>query len=140
MTSYGSYTAVLGSGYGSAMAHVHQAHGVDDSLDDARIIYEALPHGSGIDYTWHVMQLKTKPRRFHCYNRYHAMDEWGGYCDIYDFVAIVDILDTGGLQLHNLTFTWGSREYSCCGYGLKEYLGELLAEVLEEYSKTFMLS
>ena len=129
MTKYGDYDAVLGSGYGHSMAHVHGKHGIDNSIDDARVIHEALPHGSGIDYTWHIMQLSTEARRFHCYNAYHAMTEHGFYCHVYDFRVTVDILAGGELKMGYLAM--GYRELACCGYGLRDYLESTIWEACD---------
>ena len=56
-----------------------------DSIPLVRRLFELLPHGSGIDYTWNIIQLKSDKRRFHCINSYHCMTEHGFYCHAFDF-------------------------------------------------------
>ena len=90
-----------------------------------------LPHGSGIDYDWsfNIQQNGL----IQCHNSYHAMDEYGGYCHVYDFSMkikptilnpdfIVSNVDNP-LKFEYVSFSFkGQKEYSCCGYGLREYL------------------
>ena len=94
---------------------------------------EILPHGSGINYDWHYTIQKNGLINAH--NSFDAMDEYGGYCHIYDFsvkikpivnnpnfiVAKVD--DPVSFEFISLSFK-GQQEYICCGYGLKDYLIE----------------
>jgi len=133
MTSYGEYYAGLGTG-GCSTAHawIHPEHGIDDSLDMARVVFESLPHGSGINGSWHIMQLASKPNRFHCGNTYYAMNDVGMYCHSYNFYAVVDVLPGG--QLEFLRLTMYDRELACCGYGLREYLEETIAGAIDEYN------
>lgn len=46
------------------------------------ILATILPHGSGIDSTWHIEIL---PNRIDCHNSFHCMNENGFYCGWIDF-------------------------------------------------------
>jgi len=92
-------------------------------------LHEILPHGSGIDYDWSYTIQKNGLINAH--NSYHAMDEYGGYCHIYDFsVKIEPVLNKPNILLSQLSFKFvslsfkGQKEYLCCGYGLRDYLTE----------------
>lgn len=90
----------------------------------AESIIDKLPHGSGINYTWRYDVLKNGKVKF--YNSYDAMDEWGGYCHVYDFTITIQ-------PSHESDFTFsfcGQRERVCCGYGLRDYLEETIYESL----------
>jgi hypothetical protein len=51
-------------------------------------IADMLPHGAGIDYLWYLSIHKYNGDKYiTCQNSYHAMDESGFYCHIYDFKA-----------------------------------------------------
>jgi len=78
-------------------------------------LFDLLPHGSGIDYTWYISQHKRQSNRFYAKNSYHAMDEFGGYCHTYDFTVIYD---------YHGNDTFVSCEY-CEGTG-KRYLSDFM--------------
>jgi len=147
-----------------------------------------LPHGSGINYKWHIWQAKQNKSIWYASNNYSAMDEWGGYCHTYKFTARYQInyspitrcqycngngiryllefekynwdfsieesrklfqernnhalinFDSGFMlcnvcygngynhnpfTLTNINFH-GQNEYTCCGYGLIDYLWQTL--------------
>jgi len=132
MTSYGSEFAELGSGSSSAYVWYHQHHNKEDSLRDAETILDALPHGSGINGNWHVAQLSSKRRRYHCGNTFYAMNDVGMYCHSYNFYTVVDVLPDG--QLEFLRLAMYDREHACCGVGLREYLEETIAGAIDEYN------
>lgn len=160
-------------------------------------LLDILPHGSGIDYTWHISHAKHNPNRFYASNGFHAMNENGMYCHSYDFTLTIDYIpenerkvdcqycngrgyryvmellpyhiskteetlttwleerfknkavidDTGHptfecnicngegytvrhpFDLIRLNFH-GQREYTCCGYGLKDYIYQLINDDL----------
>lgn len=65
----------------------------DAPLSMIRLAYklvDLLPHGSGIDGTWHVTAYEN---RVECCNSLHAMDEFGGYAGWYDFTVEFDTDD-----------------------------------------------
>ena len=85
--------------------------------DEIAMMIDDLPHGSGVDYNWFVDVTK---RRIYAYNSFHAMDEYGGYCHIYDFKVTFNRKDRKILDVRML-----GRELQCCGYGLRSYLDDL---------------
>lgn len=102
----------------------------DDNIIEE--LFDILPHGSGIDYTWNVFERKHNV--FDVLNSYHAMDEFGGYCHIYDFTFTVQYNGKGNLPIDEwdiLRFNFrGQKESVCCGYGLKDYLYQTMEESL----------
>ena len=76
-----------------------------------------LPHGSGINGDWFYYRTN---RRIYMENYYHAMNEVGMYCHIYDFRLIYRRKDFKLLDLKVF-----GKEFKCCGYGLREYLDQL---------------
>ena len=90
-----------------------------------------LPHGSGIDYDWNFTVQQNG--LINCHNSYHAMAESGMYCHVYDFsIKIKPTLNNPDFMVKNvgipfsfeyISFSFkGQKEYTCCGYGLKDYL------------------
>lgn len=97
----------------------------------ARRILFSLPHGSGVNYDWHIDQHKSNRRKFTCANAYDAMDEYGGYCHCCPFSVTVEV-DSETQRMSVLRFNFhGNREYTCCGFGLREYLQDLIWESLD---------
>lgn len=105
---------------------LHHKNYEEEELTDW--LLSKLPHGSGIDYAWEFTFLQNGKIKAH--NSYHAMDEWGGYCHIYDFYATIHINHLFSLMFERVFFTSGCKEYSCCGYELKSYLSDTIAESL----------
>lgn len=65
--------------------------GLSKLLDELfEIIVEVLPHGSGIDASWHLEQLGSLPIVL-CSNSFHAMDQNGYYCDWVDFTVKLNL-------------------------------------------------
>lgn len=155
-----------------------------ESLELCQSLSDKLPHGSGINYTWHIN--RSNNRLFYASNSFDAMDEYGGYCHIYQFTGIYkyhgidkfkecpycineyndkpgyrtlfdlqrygmtietftnypDIVMDSGLYIkcklcddgkiklptfELIRVNWhGQKEYTCCGYGLRDYLFETL--------------
>lgn len=93
------------------------------------VIIDALPHGSGIDYDWHIS--KNTRGRVVCHNGYHFMDEWGSYVGTIDFSFRFDVADadSGRLMFHT---TPGGR-YWANKLDLGDYLGTMLCELLDEH-------
>lgn len=116
------YSRVYESSYPYSKGYYHNDKG--KSLINR--LFNILPHGSGIDYTWHITQHIAKPNRFTCSNAYHAMDEYGGYCHSYDFRVTIDYNpDTDSFVFVRFSFC-GQRENNCCGFGLVDYLVDTL--------------
>ena len=110
--------------YNRAWIHSESAESI------IRRLFDLLPHGSGIDYKWTIDQYKTIKNRFACYNSYHAMDEHGFYCHVYGFSVVYDYNpDTGTFQFVRFSFR-GQKEHSCCGFGLVDYLQDILYELV----------
>ena len=115
------------------------------AVAQASQLADMLPHGSGVDSDWFINQLHDprKQSEFDCRASHHSMDEVGGYCHWYDFRARVRC--TGGhskggdpttydFQLIKLELKSGQWERACCGFGLRDYLYDLIAESLARKS------
>lgn len=154
----------------------------------AQSLFDKLPHGSGINGTWHITQSKHKSNVYYASCDYEAMNENGYYCHVYHFTfalvyngkgksvlcpychneyndkpgyrsfpdmarykwtleRFVNYPDSNGVYIpclacHTTGYLpiseWevlrlnfhGQREYNCCGYGLKDYLYQLMTECL----------
>ena len=86
-----------------------------------------LPHGSGIDYDWHIYATRTGYR---CENSYHAMDGWGGYCCVNDFTAVVARDAAGKWDLRRVMLHDYNRHAH--NYGLREYLEDTIYQSLRD--------
>jgi hypothetical protein len=61
-------------------------NGLQDIVDDViESIEDMLPHGSGIDYAWRIVQIEDMT--FECSNGFHVMDDSGMYCGRVDFIV-----------------------------------------------------
>jgi len=132
MTHYGEKLKSIGGGCNAAYIWYHRSRNEEKALRAAETIHNALPHGSGINDSWHIAQLASKRNRFHCGNTYHAMTSGGMYCHSYNFFVSIDVLPNGQLEFQRLTMY--DREHACCGYGLREYLEETIAGAIDEYN------
>ena len=96
------------------------------SLELCQNLSDKLPHGSGINYAWHIAR---KPNRlFYASNSYDAMNEIGFYCHVYQFTAVYKYHSTNAKLFDLIRLNWhGQREYRCCGYGLRDYLTDILS-------------
>lgn len=92
-----------------------------NGLLQCKQLAELLPHGSGINGTW---KIKKQGKKFICSNYYEAMTESGFYCHTYDFTVYYQ-LNGGKFEFIKLSFH-GQREYTCCGYGVKDYLTDIM--------------
>lgn len=92
-------------------------------------IIDNLPHGSGIDYNWHIE--KNTRGKVVCHNGYHFMNEHGYYMGTIDFSFRFDVndVDSGRLMFH----TTSSGRYWIDRLGLRDYLDEMLFSLLDEY-------
>lgn len=110
------------------------------------MLFDFLPHGSGINYDWQISQRGYK---FTCHNRYDAMTGSGFYCHIHDFtVKVVYHPETGKFEVVDFdldivdcdlgyhyedcpNYENDESEYDCdcdlrpCGEGLEDYLSNL---------------
>ena len=93
-------------------------------------LFELLPHGSGIDYTWYVHQQKSNPNRYQCSNAYHAMDENGYYNAVYDFTVYIDY-DAKTDKFHIVRFSFHGQKELSDNYGLFDYIQESLSYAIE---------
>lgn len=60
--------------------------GLQDIVDEViESIEDMLPHGSGIDYAWRIVQIEDM--KFECSNGFHVMDSNGMYCGRVDFIV-----------------------------------------------------
>lgn len=91
-------------------------------------LLNSLPHGSGIDYDWSFEYLKNG--KIQGFNSYHAMNEYGMYCHIYDFMVTLHITHKFTLTFERVNLIKGCKEYACCGYDLRSYLSDTIAESL----------
>jgi len=100
-------------------------------LECAQKIIDHLPHGSGVDYDWNVVESTKTAGVFVAYNGFHAMNEVGMYCHTYPFkVRFSYNPSTGRFSVDFIRFI-GCRERQCCGYDLQDYLYQLFADTLE---------
>jgi len=132
MARYGEKLKSIGNGCYTAYVWYHRSRNEEKTLHDAEAIYDALPHGSGINDSWHIAQLASKCNRFHCGNTYYAMTGDGMYCHSYNFYVVIDVLPGG--QLEFLRLAMYDRELACCGVGLREYLEETIAYAIDEHN------
>jgi len=86
-----------------------------------------LPHGSGIDADWH---LEKKGEVILASNSYHAMDEYGGYCDWWDFTVELKIVG-GKVEIGDITFA-DDLEDCPCGDVLDDLIWQSLNASLGE--------
>jgi len=123
-----------------------------------RALIEELPHGSGINGTWHIQSASRKGKRlFMASNTYSAMDAGGGYCHDYPFEATFVMGPEPDhspnwvrLEFDSLSITderkaapdgdmgcgigedfdspTGDPPYYDCGDGLDDYLSETLSD------------
>jgi len=84
-----------------------------------------LPHGSGINGGW---RIKRTANKFRCTNTYEAMNECGYYCHNYEFTITIKLIN-GKFEYVRLNFH-GQHELSCCGYGIKDYLEDTIADCI----------
>ena len=70
----------------SAFPYSHYWAKSQVSLDLCKRLGDLLPHGSGINGSWHVERKDN--RLFYASNHYEAMDENGFYCHDYSFTAV----------------------------------------------------
>lgn len=87
------------------------------SLDE--IIIDMLPHGSGINYDWHVV-IKDNETIL-CHNCYDTMDEYGSYRETIDFTAEYNFSFYDGLLKLKLT----DLDLSCDALPLDVYIKNL---------------
>ena len=93
----------------------------DIFTDNELAILDNLPHGSGIDYDWMAEKLGNGKIKAH--NAYHAMDENGFYCRVFDFSVTFRPSDPGDFRL---MFHGCNPEKVSCGLGLRDYLEETI--------------
>jgi len=132
MAHYGEKLKSIGGGCNAAYIWYHRSRNEEKTLRDAETIHNALPHGSGINDSWHIAQLSSKRHRYHCGNTFYAMNDAGMYCHHYNFYAVIDVRPDG--QLEFLRLAMYDQELACCGYGLREYLTETVAFAIDEYN------
>ena len=99
----------------------------------AQRIVDALPHGGGINYEWNIeFYYENEKGWIDASNIFDAMDENGSYCHAFPFTARF----TRDLELEDLVFDFNPDDYECCGYGLGDYLEELLSNMKEDDDDT----
>jgi len=87
-------------------------------------LLDFLPHGSGLDYTWHYDYNKSHSDKIVLTMSYHAMDENGFYSGIIDFtVKVTPSLQSG----FNLLITGNFNEYQ----DVKDYLYDILYDAFD---------
>lgn len=91
-------------------------------------IKEILPHGSGIDYNWDIMESE---KFLDCFNSFHVMNESGFYVSIEPFRLRIpkDNLDNWKLTFSNKYRYW----IDYCD--LRGYLEQTFSETIEEIKK-----
>ena len=109
------------------------------SAKDAIELADSLPHGSGINYAWHVDQSDHGGDVWVLSNAYHGMDEWGGYVIPVDFTATVIRTMDGSWSVVELDVdapdfeSWPEdRDYPACWEGLDDYLATTIEQSLNE--------
>lgn len=88
-------------------------------------LHDLLPHGSGINSDWWIEIGNKGVIKAH--NTFSAMDEMGGYCHDYRFNVAVKVRDDGFYMVDDVVI---GREYKCCGFGLRTYLTDTIAQCL----------
>lgn len=116
MYNQNDHTRIVQANYPYNKGYFHN----DMGYKIVNLLFDNLPHGSGIDYSWFVKQGIKKPNRFYCQNSYHTMDENGMYDRIYDFTVVIDY--AMGFEFIRLNFNGINPEKYRSGYGLREYL------------------
>lgn len=92
-----------------------------------------LPHGSGIDNTWHIEPPSKRGKYYRCYNSYHTMDEYGHYDGWADFVVLIDKDDPTEFKLQ---FRGRYARRLAEEHNLREYLEDLFYYALiDEFPK-----
>ena len=89
---------------------------------------EILSHGSGIDGTWYIEEMKGY---FKAVNFYHCMDENGFYDGYADFSLIIPKSNPTNFRLH---FHGQTSQYKNKRYMLREYLEDTFYYDLRKYS------
>ncbi len=86
-----------------------------------------LPHGSGIDANWNVID---KDGFYVCSNSYHCMNENGMYDGWVDFSLSISKAkpEDFKLKFHTSSSGW----YRVYKYNLRQYLEDLFAETFSE--------
>jgi len=89
------------------------------------VLFENLPHGSGIDYDWQFYAADNG-KDLVCANGWHYMNENGYYDGSWDFQITIKtgIRDMFGKIVFKITGQFGKHQ------DIKEYLYELIGESL----------
>jgi hypothetical protein len=90
--------------------------------DKEKVILESLPHGSGIDYDWHIE--KQKNGKIKAFNAYHGMNDWGMYVRSVDFSVTFHSDNPGEFKL--VFHADSGDRYWIDKWGLREYLEDTL--------------
>ena len=91
----------------------------------------ALAHGSGINGDWKFSMLKNG--KIKATNFYHAMDENGFYCEIYDFNVILFINESGIVKVERIEFTRLNNRHKKEFFGLEDYLWQTIELSLTDW-------
>ena len=82
-----------------------------------------LPHGSGLDYTWHYDFNKSHGNKIVLTMSFHAMDQNGFYDKVIDFIVVVT---PDFISDIDLTITGNFGKYQ----DVKNYLYDIIGEAL----------
>jgi hypothetical protein len=92
----------------------------ENSLDR---LLDKLPHGSGLDYTWHYDFNKSHGNKIVLTMSFHAMDQNGFYDKVIDFTLSVTPDFISDIDL-SITGNFGKYQ------DIKHYLHDILSEAL----------
>ena len=88
--------------------------------------FEEIPHGSGIDYTWKIVD---RGGYYICNNSFHCMDQNGMYNGIANFSLVIPKKNPQEFRLH---FRGSSSRYLNRKHLLREYLEDILGYWISE--------
>lgn len=95
----------------------------DKHTETLNNLLENLPHGNGLDYTWHYDFTKSNENKIILTMSYHAMDENGYYDRIIDFTVSVKPSLINDIRL-SINGNFGKYQ------DIKNYLYEILSDSL----------
>ena len=107
----------------------------DESVKEKdRKLFENLPHGSGIDYTWIIYD---KRNYWKLENSFHVMNEYGFYVGIADFSVIIDKKRKNDKYTYFRIHFHGKHSHHLARkYWLRDYLEDVLGYwILETFDK-----
>lgn len=94
-------------------------------------LYDVLPHGSGVNLTWHI---RSDFNQFICDNGYQVMDEGGGYVGWLHFALIIPFTDPDNIELiFNERDVRRMEGLDIYVDGIEEELSEMFVRAIRDY-------